>query len=365
VTEFLSFTDLYRVANVVALQPRPGAPPDEEAHEDGEERDGMVWVSGGTTDMAAKAWLRNESPDFGFSGHYRARIACTPGFWIDEYEVTNGQYQGFLQATHYPRLPAGWAAPERERLARNAEAPVTGVIPDDAMAYADWCGKRLVTPTEWLRATEGTFNQRWIEAWGRLSRIPFLTLSLFHAKPSSELRAQYQIELAALETDRDVPPPVRVRSAPDLTATGCPFRDGVSAIQQVESHFGFPLVVLPVGDRVSDVSRRGVGDALLNASEYLLPNASENPLERAPKLELADLSPDILPQWKDVLVMRYVRLALLQGELIGADGKPAMFSPAFGVTASPPREWHVNWTLRLDSPYFALPVPGLGFRCAR
>jgi formylglycine-generating enzyme required for sulfatase activity len=366
-TEFLTFKDLNRVSNVVALLPRPGDRSDEEEHQDGDEQDGMIWVSGGPVDMAAKSWLRDEgeSPDFGFSSRYRTRVACTPGFWIDKYEVANGEYQRFLRATGYPRLPAGWAVVEREHLGRDGEAPVTGVTPDDATAYAEWCGKRLVTPTEWLRATDGTFNQRWMDAWNRLSQIPFLYLSLFHTKLSSELRAQYQVELANLESDRDVPPPVRVRSAPDLTTTGCPFRDAVSAIQRVESHFGFPLVVLRVGDRESDVSRLGVGDALLNVRELLLSNTSDNPLERAPKMIFENMSPDLLPQWKDLLVLRYVRLALGQGELVGEDGKPAQFSPAFGVTSSPPQDWHVNWMLRLDSPAFVLPTPGIGFRCAR
>ncbi len=98
---FVTFAGFHRISNAVALLPDPGAHERSGRVAPGQERDGMVWVPGGPTVLTDKMAAR-------YAALYGKWIACTPGFWIDKHEVTNGQYREFLAATEHPRLPAGW-----------------------------------------------------------------------------------------------------------------------------------------------------------------------------------------------------------------------------------------------------------------
>ncbi len=73
-------------------------------------------------------------------------------FYIDKTEVTNADYQKFIEATGHP-APTAWTGgrfePGRELF------PVTGVTLADAEAYAKWAGKRLPTEQEWEAAAHG------------------------------------------------------------------------------------------------------------------------------------------------------------------------------------------------------------------
>lgn len=81
-------------------------------------------------------------------------------FLIDRTEVSNAQYAEFVRATGHP-LPSYWKFVEdREQfLAEYGDRPVVGVGWRDAVAFAEWCGKRLPTAAEWLRVAGGIENR--------------------------------------------------------------------------------------------------------------------------------------------------------------------------------------------------------------
>lgn len=99
---------------------------------------------------------------------------------IDETPVTNAQYHEFLKASGYaPRYREnflkhwidGKPAPGQE------DHPVVYVDLDDARAYAQWAGKRLVTEEEWQYAAEGPdalvypWGNEWEEGMCNANRV--------------------------------------------------------------------------------------------------------------------------------------------------------------------------------------------------
>jgi len=83
------------------------------------------------------------------------------GFYIDKFEVTNGQYLDFVKENGH-RPPRHWKNGMYPLGGENL--PVLNVNFSDARAYASWRGKRLSTEEEWEKAAGGERGLRF--PWG-------------------------------------------------------------------------------------------------------------------------------------------------------------------------------------------------------
>lgn len=88
-----------------------------------------------------------------------SNVIAVDGFFIDVYEVTNGQYLDFCNQ-------AGWRLPSYNLQDVPPNMPVVDVTFYDAQAYAAWAKKRLPTEVQWARAAYGdpTASDRY--PWG-------------------------------------------------------------------------------------------------------------------------------------------------------------------------------------------------------
>ncbi len=83
---------------------------------------------------------------------YTPQEVDVPGYYIDRFEASNSDYRKFLEATGRS-APEGWTGTSPPR--GKERHPVAGVTWEDAHAYAEWIGKRLVREVEWERAVRG------------------------------------------------------------------------------------------------------------------------------------------------------------------------------------------------------------------
>jgi len=78
-------------------------------------------------------------------------------FWIDQYLITNAQYQQYMTESGAPP-PVTWPG--------EGNHPVIGVTWEQALAYCQWANKRLPNEAEWEAAGRGSGVTPPLYPWG-------------------------------------------------------------------------------------------------------------------------------------------------------------------------------------------------------
>lgn len=115
----------------------PVAPATPERGSAPEAPEGMVYLPGGLFRMGREDGDEYERP---------VREENVAPFFMDRTEVSNEQYQKFIDATGHT-APPHWSSGRYP--AGEASFPVVNVTWADAVAFAEWAGKRLPTEEEW------------------------------------------------------------------------------------------------------------------------------------------------------------------------------------------------------------------------
>ncbi len=100
-------------------------------------------------------------------------------YYLDKFEVTNGQFAKFVEAIH---SEPPWGFRDQETPVVHADRPVRWVNWMDAIGYCLWAGKRLPTEAEWEKAARGTDGRAY--PWG--NDPPTLAHAVFGLKEGGD-----------------------------------------------------------------------------------------------------------------------------------------------------------------------------------
>ncbi|MEZ4713216.1 MAG: transporter substrate-binding domain-containing protein [Caldilineaceae bacterium] len=131
-----------------------------------------VWPGDSYLDIELAPMVRIPSSEYvrgnsaGFPDEKFEKIIFVDEFYIDQYEVTNRQYNQCVQAGRctLPRLPKPVNFGRYYTGAEYGDYPVVWVSWEDAAAYCSFVGKRLPTEAEWEKAARGPNNT--LYPWG-------------------------------------------------------------------------------------------------------------------------------------------------------------------------------------------------------
>lgn len=173
---------------------------------------GMVWIPGGEFSMGTNVESESLCSIKGITKDATIHRVYVDGYYMDETEVTNEEFEEFVKATGYVTVAeqkptkeefptasdedlvtgsviftptasavnlnnflqwwryepgADWRHPEgpQSTIKGKEKYPVVHVVYEDAAAYAKWAGKRLPTEAEWEFAARGGKTGN-LYAWG-------------------------------------------------------------------------------------------------------------------------------------------------------------------------------------------------------
>jgi serine/threonine protein kinase/formylglycine-generating enzyme required for sulfatase activity len=108
-------------------------------------------------------------------------------YYIDKFEVTNGQYKTFCDANQRP-YPPDPAFVQPGYFRDKPEYPVLGILFTDALAYANWAGKRLPSEEEWEKAAswDPVARRKRQYPWGDQFTADRANIATGHPVPVSE-----------------------------------------------------------------------------------------------------------------------------------------------------------------------------------
>lgn len=117
-------------------------------------------------DLAGMVFINEQEVACAAEGDLPESQEAARAFYIDKYPVTNKQYYRFVKSENYPR-PKAWPA---GRIPKGQDLqPITSISYQDALAYAEWAGKKLPSSSEWCRANNSHLikfsTKRAIKEW--------------------------------------------------------------------------------------------------------------------------------------------------------------------------------------------------------
>jgi formylglycine-generating enzyme required for sulfatase activity len=129
----------------------------------------MIYITGGefimgTEDIEAQRILEGNGRQYPETPMHKVTL---DGFWIDKFEVTNGQYAKCVESgacEPAKQNNAIFAGDEYYTSPEYANYPVINVTWYKARAYCAWAGRRLPTEAEWEKAARGTDGRKY--TWG-------------------------------------------------------------------------------------------------------------------------------------------------------------------------------------------------------